>query len=689
MRGLHRESFHAIVQAPELSDLNKFAAWLGMMRISPLTARWLGNSSPQTHPAMKLRALFTFGVLLPALASAATLNRATITEVVKEVNVISGATKAQKAARVREIFNTPDVLRTGAESRAELVADDQTITRVGANTLFSFEPGQREIQLQRGSVLFHSPAGKGGGTIKTAAATAAVLGTTLIVVTTRNGGFKVLVLEGRGRVRAPGGSRSLGAGQMTYLLPGGRLGPVYDFQLSEQVAASRLVSGFRTKLASQPKIDAAIAQQNAKIAKGKLGQTGLLAGDTPGEAYAVVTRDVLQETLQTREEEEEIVVPDPGARFADATTTDALVSVPELAPERVFTLGSDDLPGVDSTLRVTGQPGQPGQLALADSSTGTLFVARNTQLATPAIDLRDFAGSDLIQFLSLEDLRIGRSVVIGGGGDAPVSLLAGGTITNAPGAILTVRTPRLEVLSLGTFIDPSSGIERSIGQAATLALANFGLGNPVGDIAMIGPSMRLNRVGIAASGDLAIRSEGALQIRDSLTANPRFRLQGNVGVPPAFTLPPSTTPNRRGLEAGRDLAVTARRDITFERVDLSANRILIDAGGALRIQGSRLSNAAFNAGTGQVVLRGGPLVDVTNARFQVQSVSMAAQTINLRNVSFAGGSTVVLRSALGQLAPAPNQNAPSRPGFVNFINNVTYDNVPAQQAVGAGITIRR
>src|SRR5258708_5440135 len=148
---------------------------------------------------MTLRALSVLGVLLPAFASAATLNRATITEVVKDVNVISGATKAQKTARVREIFNTPDVLRTGAESRAEMVADDQTMTRVGANTLFSFEPGQREIQLQRGSVLFHSPAGKGGGTIKTAAATAAVLGTTLIVVTTRDGGFKVLVLEGRGR----------------------------------------------------------------------------------------------------------------------------------------------------------------------------------------------------------------------------------------------------------------------------------------------------------------------------------------------------------------------------------------------------------------------------------------------------------------------------------------------------------
>lgn len=638
---------------------------------------------------MKLRALFSLGVFLPALASAAPLSRATITEVVKDVKVISGATKAPKAARVRETFNTPDVLRTGAESRAEMVADDQTITRVGANTLFSFEPGQREIQLQRGSVLFHSPAGKGGGTIKTAAATAAVLGTTLIVVTTRDGGFKVLVIEGRGRVRAASGSRSLGAGQMTFMLPGGRLGPVYTFQLSEQVAASRLVSGFRTKLASQPKIDAAIAQQNAKIAKGKLLQTGLLAGDSPGEAYSVVTRDVVQQTLQTREDEEDVAVVDTGARFATAVGSDVVVAAPALAPERVFTLGSDELSAVDSTLSIAGQP---GRLALGESSEGTLFIARNIALATPAIDLRDYAASGLIQFLSLEDLRIQGSVRMGGGGSATVSLLAGGTIANAPGAILTAQTPRLELLALGSSLDPATGLEaRPPEGGATIALTNFGLANPGGDIFVLGGAMRLERVGIAAARDLGIRSEGSLLIRDSLTGNPRFPRvipASPGGNTPPLTFPPSRTPNRRGIEAQRDIAVSARRDVIVERVDFSADRLLIDAGGTLRIRGSRLSNANFNAGTGRVALRAGPLLAVTNARFQVLDVSMAARTINLTNVSFAAGSRVVLDSALGQLAPAPNQNTPSRPGFVNFINNVNYGTVPAQQAVGAGITIR-
>ena len=73
---------------------------------------------------------------------------------------------------------------------------DKTITRVGANTVFSFEGKDRSVNLESGSLLFHSPKGKGGGTIKSGGASAAVLGTTLIVSSVAGGGFKVVLLEG-------------------------------------------------------------------------------------------------------------------------------------------------------------------------------------------------------------------------------------------------------------------------------------------------------------------------------------------------------------------------------------------------------------------------------------------------------------------------------------------------------------
>src|SRR4030095_7012480 len=98
-------------------------------------------------------------------------------------------------------------------------------------TLFSFEPNSRQIDLQRGTILFQSPSGKGGGNIRTSAASAAVLGTTLIVTTTKNGGFKVLLLEGKGRVKSADGSvRLLKGGQMVYALPGGKLSNTLEFR---------------------------------------------------------------------------------------------------------------------------------------------------------------------------------------------------------------------------------------------------------------------------------------------------------------------------------------------------------------------------------------------------------------------------------------------------------------------------
>src|ERR1019366_5984530 len=134
-------------------------------------------------------------------SSAMDLKQSKFTQIVNDVQIISGADKTAKAAALNDLFKVPDILRTGPNSRAELVAADQTITRVGANTIFSFDPANRTIDLQKGSLLFHSPKGKGGGTIQTGSATASVLGTTIVVTTTSSGGFKILVLEGFAEVK--------------------------------------------------------------------------------------------------------------------------------------------------------------------------------------------------------------------------------------------------------------------------------------------------------------------------------------------------------------------------------------------------------------------------------------------------------------------------------------------------------
>src|ERR1041385_5342405 len=155
---------------------------------------------------MKTRFLLSAFALGGSLVlQAAPLTESTFTEIVKEVSVVPQTTKTAQPAKVSEIVKAPDLVRTGPTSRAELTAPDQTITRIGANTVFSFEPTGRDMNLEKGSVLFHSPAGKGGGTIRSGGASAAVLGTTIIVVAVPNSGFKVIVLEGTGKVTLPGG----------------------------------------------------------------------------------------------------------------------------------------------------------------------------------------------------------------------------------------------------------------------------------------------------------------------------------------------------------------------------------------------------------------------------------------------------------------------------------------------------
>jgi hypothetical protein len=225
--------------------------------------------------------LFAFAFLNSSIG--APIDHATITEVVNDVKILDPQSLHGAAAHPNGIFKTPQIMQTGPESRSEMVAEDQTITRVGADTLFSFEPKERTINLRQGSILFQSPTGKGGGVIRTESATAAVLGTTIIVVATRDGGFKILVLEGTAQVTMPNGSRRIvHGGQLVVVKPGSnQLGPVLDFLLADEIESSRLVTGFNDQLPSWPKIQKTILKQNQEIALGEFQAPTVVIGNVP------------------------------------------------------------------------------------------------------------------------------------------------------------------------------------------------------------------------------------------------------------------------------------------------------------------------------------------------------------------------------------------------------------------------
>jgi hypothetical protein len=208
---------------------------------------------------------------IPSFA-ATSLTESTFTEIIHEANVVAAADKAVKPAVTNEIFRVPDLVRTGPASRVEMTAPDKTITRIGANTVFTFEPGERNIRMEKGSILFHAPAGSGGGTIKYHGTAAAVLGTTMLCAVMPDGRFKILDLEGHVFVTlATGKAVTLNPGDMVIVYPDGNdSSVVMVFNLGRLVSRLLLVTGFSQPLSSMPLILAAVQLQDQQIAGGNL-----------------------------------------------------------------------------------------------------------------------------------------------------------------------------------------------------------------------------------------------------------------------------------------------------------------------------------------------------------------------------------------------------------------------------------
>jgi hypothetical protein len=121
-------------------------------------------------------------VLSPALlVEAAPLKQANVTRIYNDVRVMEVPANVQKPATLNQVVRDQQAVLTGVQSRAELLFTDKTLTRIGANSIFTFKEGTRDMDLKRGTMLLQVPKGAGGAQIKTAAVTAAITGTTLLV----------------------------------------------------------------------------------------------------------------------------------------------------------------------------------------------------------------------------------------------------------------------------------------------------------------------------------------------------------------------------------------------------------------------------------------------------------------------------------------------------------------------------
>src|SRR4051794_17398983 len=86
------------------------------------------------------------GTIVSRNCAAAQLEQAEVTKIINEVQLLPEQTQP-RAAVVKDQINKGTAVRTGVDSRTELMFSDQTLARMGANTIFSFKEGTRDLNL--------------------------------------------------------------------------------------------------------------------------------------------------------------------------------------------------------------------------------------------------------------------------------------------------------------------------------------------------------------------------------------------------------------------------------------------------------------------------------------------------------------------------------------------------------------
>ena len=235
-----------------------------------------GRTERTQSQFIAVAATFVSLIIVATSANAAQLKEARVTQVIKDVKLLPTQAAPRPAAVTDEVRDGTAV-RTGVESRAELTFTDQTLTRLGANTIFSFNEGTRVMNLGGGAMLFQVPKGAGGATIKTAAITAAITGTTGIgefhpaTAANPHPVIKWFCLEGTIHLLLTNGS-----GQSVELKPGQvevtdgtSLPQPLNFDIATLVNTSLFFTSYDTPVASLPLIQLEEQKQlDLKIAGG-------------------------------------------------------------------------------------------------------------------------------------------------------------------------------------------------------------------------------------------------------------------------------------------------------------------------------------------------------------------------------------------------------------------------------------
>ena len=236
----------------------------------------------------------TINILALAFSVAVTLQagplkQAEFTRVVNDVKTLPEQ-QQPKSAKIGDIIAGRTAVTTGAQSRAELRFPDNTLTRLGSNSVFNMEQGTRNVDLKQGVMLMQVPKQMGGAKIRTAAVTAAVTGTTIMIEYQPDGYVKMIVLEGEMDVYLndqPSTFKTIKAGDMIIMKPNSNYIPEpVQVDLERLKKTSRLTNDEEFgDLGNKNELNQADQQQSELKKDGQLIETALVI---PGRGTEVV-----------------------------------------------------------------------------------------------------------------------------------------------------------------------------------------------------------------------------------------------------------------------------------------------------------------------------------------------------------------------------------------------------------------
>ncbi|HWY51663.1 MAG TPA: FecR family protein [Chthoniobacterales bacterium] len=176
-------------------------------------------------PRALLCAFIMTGALIAGFALSQTSEpEGHVTAIFNEVQVLPDKADARPAV-INDKIDNGTALKTGDASRSELTFADLTITRLGANTIFSFNRAGRSVRLDSGAILLYVRKDSGGAQISTKAVSVAITGTTLIFESKVDSYDELTVLEGDARFSLnnfPNQSSQVRAAQLLHVRAGAK-----------------------------------------------------------------------------------------------------------------------------------------------------------------------------------------------------------------------------------------------------------------------------------------------------------------------------------------------------------------------------------------------------------------------------------------------------------------------------------